>query len=217
VLLRLPVTTSSKSALRNIRVLWKVKCITIHRRIYTSASCSKSRYLATEQWTAVRPRTCRPTSHASLMCHLDCDSDHLTLTKWLCHTSTSLSSAGGPSQFSPLICGIASRYTSPHHRRRQRRKTFLFQRSYPDIIWHLIVDLAELCYLEPNSTTRTPATNTGYGQHQRTKNCHLDMSRCWALALRSGKFVVELLWACPLVVSIAGVRSRGVRLVEFGS
>ena len=38
------------------------------------------------------------------------------------------------------------------------------------------------------------------------------MSRCWALALRCGKFVVELLWACPLVVSVAGVR-----IVEFGS
>jgi len=38
------------------------------------------------------------------------------------------------------------------------------------------------------------------------------MLRCWALALRCGKFVVELLWACPLVVSVAGVR-----VVEFGS
>jgi len=34
---------------------------------------------------------------------------------------------------------------------------------------------------------------------------HLDMSRCWTLALRCGKFVVELLWACPLVVSVGGV------------
>jgi len=31
------------------------------------------------------------------------------------------------------------------------------------------------------------------------------MSRCWALALRCGKFVVELLWARPLVMSIGGV------------
>ena len=38
------------------------------------------------------------------------------------------------------------------------------------------------------------------------------MSKCWAVALRCGKFVVELLWACPLVVSVAGVR-----VVEFGS
>jgi len=38
------------------------------------------------------------------------------------------------------------------------------------------------------------------------------MSRCLALALRWGKFVVELLWACPLVVSVAGVR-----VVEFRS
>jgi len=48
--------------------------------VFQSASCSKSRYLATEQWTAVRPRICCPTSPASLMCHLDWDSDHLTLT-----------------------------------------------------------------------------------------------------------------------------------------
>ena len=37
------------------------------------------------------------------------------------------------------------------------------------------------------------------------------MSRCWALALRCSKFVVELLWDRPLVVSVAGVR-----VVEFG-
>jgi len=37
------------------------------------------------------------------------------------------------------------------------------------------------------------------------------MSRCWALALRCGKFVVELLWARPLVVSVADVR-----VVEVG-
>ena len=42
---------------------------------------------------------------------------------------------------------------------------------------HLIV-----ARLEPNSTTRTPATNTGYGHHQRTKLtiilqqiCHIAM------------------------------------------
>jgi len=68
----------------------------LHWFLFQSASCSKSRYLATKQWTAVRPRTCRPTSPASLMCHLDWDSGHLTLTKWLCHRSTSPPSAGGP-------------------------------------------------------------------------------------------------------------------------
>jgi len=31
------------------------------------------------------------------------------------------------------------------------------------------------------------------------------MSRCWTLALRCGKFVVELLWARPFVVSAGGV------------
>jgi len=41
------------------------------------------------------------------------------------------------------------------------------------------------------------------------------MSRCWALALRYGKFVVELLWACPLVV-LYNMSLAGVRVVEFG-
>ena len=61
--------------------------------------------------------------------------------------------------------------------------------------------------LVPNSTTRTPATdmlyNTTNGQKFATSQ-HLDMSRCWTLALQCGKFVVqqvtELLSACPLVV-----------------
>ena len=69
-------------------------------------------------------------------------------------------------------------------------------------------------------------TDTGYEHHQRTSSQqfynllynkfttnrrkfatsqHLDMSRCWALSLRCGKFVVELLWARPLVVSVGGV------------
>jgi len=68
---------------------------------------------------------------------------------------------------------------------------------------------------------RTPATDTNNEHHQRTSlqqfdnllynkfttngrkfatSQHLDMSRCWALALRCGKFVVELLWARPLMV-----------------
>jgi len=55
-----------------------------------------------------------------------------------------------------------------------------------------------------------PATDTTNGQKFATLQ-YLDMSRCWAVALRCGKFVVELLWARPLVVSVAGVRA-----VEFG-
>jgi len=42
------------------------------------------------------------------------------------------------------------------------------------------------------STTRTSATDTTNGQKFATSQ-HLDMSRRWALALRCGKFVVELL------------------------
>jgi len=40
--------------------------------------------------------------------------------------------------------------------------------------------------------TDTAATNTTNGQKNATSQ-HLDMSRCWALALRCGKFVVGLL------------------------
>ena len=39
---------------------------------------------------------------------------------------------------------------------------------------------------------RTPPTNTTNGQKFVTSQ-HIDMSRCWALALRCGNFVVELL------------------------
>ena len=52
---------------------------------------------------------------------------------------------------------------------------------------------------------------------------HLDMSRCWAVALWCGKYVVqqvvELLWAaCPLVVLYNMYTAlAGVRVVEFGS
>jgi len=60
---------------------------------------------------------------------------------------------------------------------------------------------------------------TTNGQKLATSE-HLDMSRCWALALRCGKFVVqqvvELLWACPLVV-LYNMSVAGVRVVEFGT
>jgi len=45
------------------------------------------------------------------------------------------------------------------------------------------------------------------------------MWRCWALALRRGKFVVGLSWARPLVMSTGGVYNMslaGVHVVEFG-
>jgi len=60
---------------------------------------------------------------------------------------------------------------------------------------------------------------TDTGQKFATSQ-HLDMSRCWALALRCGKFVVqqvvELLWACRLVV-LYSMSVAGVRVVEFGT
>jgi len=50
---------------------------------------------------------------------------------------------------------------------------------------------------------------------------HLDMSRCCALALRCGKFVVQqvvkLLRACPLVMVVYNMSVAGVRVVEFGT
>ena len=87
-------------------------------------------------------------------------------------------------------------------------------------------------------------TATGYGHgvqhHQRTSSRqfynlynkfttngqkfvtsqHVDMSRCWTPALWCGKFVVqqvvELLWACPLVV-LYNMSVADVRVVEFGT
>ena len=88
-------------------------------------------------------------------------------------------------------------------------------------------------------------TDTGYGHivqhHQRTSSQqlynllynkfttngqkiatsqHLDMSRCWVLELRCGKFVVqqvvELLRAC-LLVALYSVSVAGVRVVQFGT
>jgi len=93
-----------------------------------------------------------------------------------------------------------------------------------------------LCF-GPNSTTRAPATdmlyNTTNGHHQRTSSqqfynkfatsqCqsptsrHVRMLGCGKFLSVGGEFVVqqvvELLWARPLVVSVAGVR-----VVEFGT
>jgi len=55
--------------------------------------------------------------------------------------------------------------------------------------------------LVPNSTSRTPAPNTGYEHHQRTKNDIVMWQIC-----------------CRIVVSssVGGVRIAGVRVVEFG-
>jgi len=81
---------------------------------------------------------------------------------------------------------------------------FFVTYTHPSIV-------AERDFLATLVITAKLQTNTTNGQKFATPQ-HLDMSRCWALALRCGKFVVELLWACPLVVSLAGVR-----VVEFGS
>ena len=68
-------------------------------------------------------------------------------------------------------------------------------------------------------TTNSTTCCTTYSQKFATSQ-HLDMSRCWALALRCGKFVVqqvvELLWACLLVV-LYNMSVAGVRVVEFGT
>jgi len=95
--------------------------------------------------------------------------------------------------------------------------TFIAMNWCTGIDWTII-----LCWL----SAKLHYTDTGYGHvvqhHQRTSSqqqyiLQLDMSRCWALALRCGNFlsvggefvvqqVVELLWACPFVV-----------LLEFGT
>jgi len=76
---------------------------------------------------------------------------------------------------------------------------------------------------------RTPPTDTTNGRQfynllynkfttngqKFTTSKYLDMSRCWALALRCGKFVVGLLSVRPLVV-LYNMSLVGVRVVEFG-
>ena len=110
-----------------------------------------------------------------------------------------------------LLCTTADhRFSSP-----DLRLSFLFSANvnHTDNAQHFTTQRAVIILpLEPNSNTRTPATNTGYGHHQRTSSqqysttnlphCnaraqHLDMSRCWDVA----NF-------CPLVVFVGGVRSR---------
>jgi len=93
---------------------------------------------------------------------------------------------------------------------------------YYNTVVYILICRRFICTLRAKlhyKSTRTPAPNTGYEHHQRTSSQqfdtingqkfatfqHLDMSICWALALRCGKFVVELLWARPLVVSVGGV------------
>jgi len=65
--------------------------------------------------------------------------------------------------------------------------------------------------LEPNSTTRTPATDTTNGQaHNNLQQiCHIAMpepniSTCQDV----GMWQIFVRWWCPLVVFVAGVRSR---------
>jgi len=74
-----------------------------------------------------------------------------------------------------------------------------------------------ICHcLEPNSTTRTPATNTTNEHHQQTKICHIPTS--WHVEmLGSGIAMWQICCRIVVSLSVGGVRSRGVRVVEFGS
>jgi len=112
--------------------------------------------------------------------------------------------------------------------------------SVMKIGWHVSWQRRRLPF-----SAKLHCTDTGYGhvvqRHQRTSSQqfynlqfykfttngqkfatsqHLDISRCWALALRYCKFVVqqvvELLWACPSVV-LYNMSVAGVRVVEFGT
>jgi len=107
--------------------------------------------LATDQWTAVRPRTCRPTctSPASLMCHHDWDhqsrSSHSDQVIVPSFNLATVARRAFPVFAANLWNILPAHLTSSPSLTifRQRLETFLFQRSYPDlIIWHLIVDLA---------------------------------------------------------------------------
>ena len=83
-------------------------------------------------------------------------------------------------------------------------------------------------YVTGESCAKLHYTDTGYGhvvQHhlERTTSCHFPTSwhvETLGCALRCGKcvvqLVVELLWACPLVV-LYNMSVAGVRVVEFGT
>ena len=60
---------------------------------------------------------------------------------------------------------------------------------------------------EPNSTTRTPATNITNEHHQRTKNCHIPTS--WHVEmLGSGIAMWQICCRIVVSLSVGGVRSR---------
>jgi len=86
-----------------------------------------------------------------------------------------------------------------------------------DVVQHVRSRLNLLYNILPaTNATNGRAHNkfTTNGQKFATSQ-HLDMLRCWALAFRRGKFVVELLWARPLVL-LYNMSVAGVRVVEFG-
>jgi len=85
--------------------------------------------------------------------------------------------------------------------------------------------VAFISLLGPNSSTRTPATDTTNGRahnnsttnlpYRNARAQHLDMSRCWDVANFCALVVSNtcelVLWWCSLLVFVAGVR-----VVEFG-
>jgi len=76
-----------------------------------------------------------------------------------------------------------------------------------EMLYILHAALSPLIPLEPNSTTRTPATNTSYEHHQRTKICHIPTS--WHVEM-FGSGIAMWHFFCRIVVSLSvgGVRSR---------
>jgi len=74
--------------------------------------------------------------------------------------------------------------------------------------------LRTCCTITPTDTTNGRAHNNSATNlpHRNARAQHLDMSRCWDVAnfcsLVVNLLYNKLLWACPLVVSVGGVRSR---------
>jgi len=114
-----------------------------------------------------------------------------------------------------------TRYTNPYRRAINCMR----------LVWSNISTRTTQTYihLEPNSTTRTPATNTSYEHHQRTPPTDKNLPYPNILTCRDvglwhcdvANLFVELLCACPLVVFVAGVRNRcpcrGVWLLVYST
>jgi len=194
-------------------------------------SPSESRWMTPARYAGAWPYNDWCTRHASL---------YVTRCSWR-STGVMWSRRLAP-LMRPAAAAFCTDWTSPHE---TVRHTTWHKGNNKCVMWHDIYcngpsaqslgDRTSACFYSPLSKMGDSAcqahsvrpklhyADTGYGPHAPTdKNLpHPNILTCRdvGLALRCDKFIVELLWACPLVVSVGGVvqhvRIAGVRVVEF--